>query len=109
METIWRPKRYSLLPKELMQEKLRRDKEYELAVQELYRSLPHEEAQARKKVLWYAYVEWAKSSGFYERVTPEQQLAEAEEELDIQVEQVNLIRKGLGKAEVEVKEKAGAK
>ncbi|GAI98542.1 unnamed protein product, partial [marine sediment metagenome] len=49
---------------------------------------------------------WAIGFGLYETVTPEQQLTEAEEGLNAQVERVNEIRIELEKPLLEVKEKA---
>lgn len=109
METIWRPIRPSRLTESQRKAKLQKDSEYEIAVMNLYATLPREQAITEKKKLWNNYLEWAKANGLYEEITPEQQLAEAEEALNMQVEKVNLIRKELGKPEVEIKEKAGTK
>ena len=95
METIWRPKRQSLLSVELLNEKLAKDEAYELAVQKLYATLPHDKAQAQKKVLWTAYQEWAKASGLYEQITPQQQLTEVETELAEVLDRVNTLRTNL--------------
>ena len=108
LEAIWRPKRFSLLTDTQKQEKLKKDSEYEIAVRNIYadKALTSEQKQAKKKVLWDAYYQWAVANGLYEEVTPEQQLAEAEDGLNVQVEQVNLIRTELGKPLLEVKELA---
>ncbi|MCW4051505.1 MAG: hypothetical protein NWE89_17425 [Candidatus Bathyarchaeota archaeon] len=107
METIWRPKRYSLLSKELMTEKLRRDTEYEQAVRQLYAgTLPNtpqrEQAEAQKKVLWTAYQEWAKTSGLYEGVTLERQLVEHEEVVDVEIARINEIKDALGQSRIKI-------
>ena len=106
IETVWRPKRFSLLTDTQKQEKLTKDSEYEIAVQNLYASLPRDEAIAEKQKLWDKYLQWAQASGLYEEVTPEQQLTEAENKLSEQVNQVNLIRVDMGKPVLELKEKA---
>lgn len=92
MEIIWRPKRYSDIPKELLREKLNRDAEYEIAVRNLYATFPKDQATIEKKKLWDIYVDWAKASGIYEQVTLEQQLSEAENVLNAQLLAVNEIR-----------------
>jgi len=107
METLWRPKSPRLLTDAQKQAKLIKDSKYEIAVRNIYanKTLTSEEKQAKKKVLWDAYYDWAITNGLYEEVTPEQQLAEAETGLAGQIEQVNLIRTELKKPLVEVKEK----
>lgn len=114
METIYRQKAFRRLTDAQRQAKLQKDSEYEIAVQNLTVSwkrgeVTQEAYRQQKSVLWHTYKSWAISQGLYEKVTPEQQLVEAEEGLGVQIEEVNLIRKELGKPEVEVKEKAGAK
>ena len=108
METIYRQLAFSKLNDTQKQEKLKKDSEYEIAVQNIYadKVLTSEQKQTKKKVLWDAYYQWAVANGLYEEVTPEQQLAEAEDGLNVQVEQVNLIRTELGKPLLEVKELA---
>ena len=115
METEYRQKSFHLLTKEQQQAKLQRDNEYEIAVQnlsgEFYKKkrsvgvTAKEEAtyQAAKSKLWNDYLEWAKANGLYEEVTPEQQLTEAEDGLDDQVERVNIIRTELGRPLLESK------
>ena len=107
METLWRPKSPRLLTDVQKQVKLIKDSEYEIAVCNIYanKTLTSEEKQARKKVLWDAYYDWAVTNGLYGEVTPEQQLAEAENGLSVQVEQVNLIRTELKKPLVEIRKK----
>ena len=116
LETIWRPKRFSLLTDTQKQEKLKKDSEYEIAVQNLStafytkkRSIgvsAKEEAdyQTQHSKLWNDYLEWAKTNELYEEVTPEQQLVEAEDALNLQVEQVNLIRTELGLKAIQITE-----
>ena len=106
LETIWRQLAFHKLNDAQKQEKLQKDSEYEIAVRNLYASLPREQAIAEKQKLWSDYYQWAVSQGLYEQVTPEQQLAEAETGLTALVEQVNLIRTELGKSLIEVKELA---
>jgi len=105
LEVVWRPKRPSALTDSQRADKLQKDSEYEIAVMNLYATLPREQAIAEKKKLWDAYLEWAKANGLYEEVTPEQRLAEAEAGLVAQVEQLNLIRAELKKPLLEIKEK----
>ena len=117
METIYRQIRSSRLTPEQRQLKLQKDSEYEIAVQNLSVAFYQkkrtigvtEEAEAtyktKKSKLWNDYRNWAISFGLYEEVTPEQQLIEAEEGLNSQVERVNLIRAELKKPLLEVKEK----
>lgn len=116
LATAWRQKRPSSLTNTQRQLKLQKDSEYEMAVQNL--SIPfyqkkrsvgvtaQEEAgyEQQKAELWGEYQKWARENGFYELVTPEQQLAEAEEALTIQLDEVNQIRTGLGKIPLEIKE-----
>lgn len=118
VETIWRPKRPSALTGSQRAEKLQKDSEYEIAVQNLSTAFyqkkrtvgvtPQEEEKYRqdKAKLWNDYLEWAKANGLYEQVTPEQQLAEVEDVLNAQVEEVNLIRQELGRNFIEIIEKS---
>ena len=118
METIWRQKAFHGLTDTQKQDKLRKDSQYEIAVQNLSTAFyqkkrtigvsAKEEAdyQAQKDKLWNDYLNWAKGAGLYEGVTPEQQLAEAENGLNFQIEQVNQIRLELGLKEVQIVEKA---
>lgn len=118
METIYRQKRSSRLTPEQRQLKLQKDSEYEIAVQNLSVAFyqkkratgvtPQEEQayQQAKAQLWNDYKNWAIGEGLYEEVTPEQQLVEAEEGLNAQIEEVNVIRTELEKPLLEVKEKA---
>ena len=106
LETIWRQLAFHKLNDAQKQEKLKKDSQYEIAVQNLYASLPREQAIAEKVKLWNKYYNWAIGAGLYEQVTPEQQLTEAEAGLAGQVEQVNLIRTELKKPLIEVKELA---
>jgi len=111
METIWRPKSPHLLTAEQKREKLIKDSEYEIAVMNIYadKLLTAEEKQSQKAVLWKGYVEWSKATGLYEEVTPEQQLTEAEFGLNMQVEQINLIRAELKRPLIEINEKQKVK
>ncbi|GAI97159.1 unnamed protein product [marine sediment metagenome] len=114
METIYRQKAFHRLTDIQKQAKLQKDSEYEIAVQNLTVSwkkgeITQEAYRQQKSTLWHTYKNWAISQGLYEQITPEQQLTEAEATLREQVNQVNLIRKELGKPEVEIKEKAGPK
>ena len=116
LETIWRPKRFSLLTDAQKQEKLIKDRDYEIAVQNLSTAFYQKKRtigvtakeetdyQTQKSLLWNTYLDWAKGAGLYEQVTPEQQLTEAEAGLTGQVEQVNLIRTELKKPLLEIKE-----
>lgn len=118
METIYRPIRPSKLTDAQRQAKLQKDSEYEIAVQNLSVAFyqkkratgvtPQEEQayQQAKAQLWNDYKNWAIGEGLYEEVTPEQQLVEAEEGLNAQIEEVNVIRTELEKPLLEVKEKA---
>ena len=105
LKPIWRPKPYSSLTKEQLDEKFKRDEEYETNVRNLYATLPREQAITQKQKLWNDYLEWAKAFGLYEKVTPEQQLTEAEDGLSRSLSSVNQLRVKLGKPEVEVTEK----
>jgi len=117
VETIWRPKRPSALTDSQRADKLQGDSQYEIAVQNLSTAFYHkkrsvgvtaeeEEAyrQAKSK-LWNDYLEWAKANGLYEQVTPEQQLAEAENTLNSQLEEVNWLRAELKRNPFELKER----
>jgi hypothetical protein len=97
-------------------EKLQKDSEYEIAVQNLSTAFytkkrtvgvtAKEEAdyQAEKNKLWSDYYQWAISAGLYEQVTPEQQLADAENTLNSQLEEVNRLRIELERRPLEIKE-----
>jgi len=108
MKTIYRQIAFHRLNDAQKQAKFQKDSEYEIAVMNLYATLPREQAIAEKEELWGNYYQWAIAEGLYEEVTPEQQLTEAEVGLGEWVKQVNKIRKELGKPEVEVKEKEKA-
>jgi len=121
METIYRQKRFSKLTPEQQEAKLQKDSEYEIAVRNLSTAFyqkkrtvgvtPEEEEahnQATSK-LWNDYKAWAIGENLYEEVTPEQQLLGAEAGLNKLIEEINLIRTGLKKPLLKVKEKAGAK
>ena len=116
MPTIYRQKAPRHLTEAQRSIKLTKDSEYEIAVQnlsaEFYRKkrsvgvTAEEEAdyKAQKAQLWNDYYNWAVSEGLYEEVTPEQQLAEAEDTLNAQVEVVNAIRAELHRPLVNVTE-----
>ena len=114
METLYRQKAFHRLNDTQKKDKLQKDSEYKIAVDNLTVSykkgeITQEAYEHEKHMLWHTYKGWAISQGLYEEVTPEQQLAEVERGLSEQVKEVNIIRQELGKPEVEVKEKAGAK
>lgn len=116
VQPIWRPKQPSALTDSQRAEKLQKDSEYEIAVQNLSTAFytkkrtvgvtAEEEAKYRqdKTKLWNDYFEWAKASGLYEEVTPEQQLADAENTLNSQLEEVNRLRIELERRPLEIKE-----
>ena len=123
LETIYRQKSPHLLTKAQLVQKIKKDSEYEIAVQNLstafyskkHSSKKHsvgvseaEEAEykAQKSKLWNDYRSWAIGYGLYETVTPEQQLAEVEVVLSEQITEVNLIRKELGLRKVQLTEVA---
>ena len=102
METIYRQIAPHRLPKPQFQDKLQKDSEYEIAIQNLTVSykkgeIAWEAYNQQKSILWHTYKNWAISQGLYQKVTPEQQLAEAEDGLNSQLEEVNLIRVELKK------------
>ena len=115
--TIWRSKRPSALTDSQRAERLQRDSEYEIAVQNLSTAFyqkkrtvgvtTEEEEKYRqdKAKLWNDYLEWAKANGLYEEITPEQQLAEAENTLSSQLEEVNRLRAELKRNPFELKER----
>lgn len=117
LETVWRQKSPRKLTDAQRKAKLQKDSEYEIAVQnlsaEFYKKkrsvgvTPKEEAQynEHKSQLWSDYYQWAISQGLYEEVTPEQQLAEAEDGLNTQIEEVNLIRAELKRPLLETRER----
>jgi len=117
VETIWRPKRTSALTDSQRADKLQKDSQYEIAVQNLSTAFytkkrtvgvtAKEEAdyQAQKSKLWNDYLEWAKANGLYQEITPEQQLAEAENTLNSHLEEVNRLRAELERNPFELKER----
>jgi len=117
METEYKQKKDSLLTSEQLVAKRQKDKEYEQAVQALSKPFydkkhsigvtSEEEAQYReaKAALWGDYEAWAIADGLYYEFTPEMQLAEREDGINETLIEVNHIRKGMGLAEVEIKEK----
>ena len=105
LETIWRQIAFHKLNDAQKQEKVEKDSQYEIAVKNLYASLPREQAMAEKAILWNNYYNWAIGAGLYEAVTPEQQLAEAENTLNSQLEEVNRLRAELKRNPFELKER----
>jgi hypothetical protein len=116
VETIWRPKRPSALTDSQRADKLQRDSQYEIAVQNLSTAFyqkkqtvgvtAEEEAKYRqdKAKLWNDYLEWAKANGLYQEVTPEQHLTEAENTLNSQLEEINRLRVELKQRPLEIRE-----
>jgi len=98
--------RFSELSKELQAEKLKRDSEYEIAVQNIYadKSLTPKQKQAQKAALYQKYEDWAKVNVWRE-VTDDDLLIQEESNLAEQVISVNELRAKLGKKPVEVVEK----
>lgn len=118
METIYRQIAFHRLADAQKQAKLVKDSEYEIAVRNLSATFyqkkrsvgvtPEEEEsykQASSK-LWNDYKTWAIGEGLYEEVTPEQQLAEAEDGLNSLIEEVNTIRQELRQKPIEIVEKS---
>lgn len=102
METLYRQKAFHRLNDTQKQVKLKKDSEYKIAVDNLTVSYKKGEVtweayEQEKHMLWHTYKDWAISQGLYEEVTPEQQLAEAEDGLNSQLGEVNLIRVELKK------------
>ena len=102
METIHRQIAFHRLNDAQKRAKLKKDSEYEIAVQNLTVSykkgeITQEAYRQQKSELWHTYKNWAISQGLYEEVTPGQQLAEAEDRLSEVLERVNLIRVELEK------------
>ena len=116
MPTIYRQKAPSRLTETQREAKLTADSEYEIAVQNLsadfYRKKHAEGVTAQEETdyktqkaqLWDNYYNWAVSGGLYEEVTLDQQLKEAEDTLNVQVEEVNAIRTELQRPLVSVRE-----
>jgi len=114
MPTIYRQKAPRQLTEAQREAKLTKDSEYEIAVQnlsaEFYRKkhaggvTAQEETdyKAQKAQLWDNYYNWAVSGGLYEEVTLDQQLKEAEDTLNVQVEEVNAIRTELDRPLISV-------
>jgi len=117
VETIYRPIRPSKLTDAQRQAKLVKDSEYEIAVQNLsvafyekkrtvgVTAQEEETYKTQKSKLWNDYKAWAIGEGLYEELTPERQLAEAEEPLSAQLEEVNQIRVELKRKPLEIKER----
>ena len=104
---LYRQKAPHKLTKEQFQAKLQKDSEYEIAVQNLTASwkrgeITQEAYRERKSNLWNTYRDWAISQGLYEEVTPEQQLQEATNGLNVQLQSVNELRVELGQKELKV-------
>jgi hypothetical protein len=111
-----RQKPFHSLTEDQKKEKLKKDSEYEIAVENLSTAFyiqkrkgkvtaqEIEDYKVAKSQLWNDYLTWAKGYGLYETITPEQQLTEAERVLDAQVEEVNLLRKEMGVTEIKVQE-----
>jgi len=88
---------------------LTKDREYEIAHLSLSADfkagrLTQVQFDAAHAEQWREYLDWAKGFGLYEQITPEQQLAEAENRLAVQVEQVNLIRSELERPLIKIRE-----
>ncbi len=110
METIHRQKAFHRLTDAQKRDKLQKDSEYEIAVQNLTMSWKKGEITQKaytqqKSNLWHTYRDWAISQGLYEKVTPEQQLVEAESVLTRHLQGVNVIRVNLGRKQLVVEEK----
>ncbi len=106
---MYRQKAPRHLTNKQQKDKLKRDSEYEIAHLNLsaeYKrgKLTKEEFDALHAKQWKDYEDWAIANGFYEEVTPEQELAEAEAALDMQIKQVNAMRAELNKPLLKVKE-----
>jgi citrate lyase alpha subunit len=116
METLYRQIAPHKLTEAQRTEKLKKDSEYEIAVQNLSTAFyqkkrtkgvtAEEEAKykADKEALWNNYQEWAKKEGLYETVTVKAQLAEREASLQIALVEVNEAKRELGLKEVQVTE-----
>lgn len=116
MSTIYRQKPPSALNEVQMQAKLLKDSEYEIAAQNLSADFylkkksigvtAHDEKiyKERKAKLWDDYFEWATNFGLYEEVSLDQQLVEAEGDLNILIERVNAIRLEMGNPLINIKE-----
>lgn len=114
MEILYRQIAPHRLTEEQRTEKLKKDSEYEIAVQNLSTAYyqkkrtvgvtAEEEAKykADKEALWNTYQSWAKTNGLYETVTVEQQLAEREAGLQIALKSVNEAKRELGLKEVQI-------
>lgn len=111
METIYRQIAFHRLNKAQQKAKLKKDSEYKIAVDNLTVSykkgeITWEAYKQQKSVLWHTYKDWAISQGLYEEITPEQQLAEADDRLNEVLERVNLIRAELKKPKKKLIEEA---
>ena len=111
IETIYRQKAFHRLTKSQQKAKLRKDSEYEIAVQNLTVSwkrgeITEEAYRQQKSELWHNYKDWAISQGLYEKFTPEQQLTEAEIHLSEVLDRVNAIRVELKKPKKKLVEEA---
>jgi hypothetical protein len=110
METLWRPKSPRLLADAQKKAKLLKDSEYEIAHRNLSADfqkgkLTQAEFEAAHTKQWKDYEDWAKLSGLYEEVTPEQQLAEVETRLTEEMNEANSIRQALGLSPLQLTEK----
>jgi len=115
MPVIYRQKGHRKLTKKQQQAKLQRDAAYEIAVQNLSTAFyakkhnggvtsQEETAYEQAKAgLWNGYRNWAIANDLYEIVTVEQQLSEAMDSLNDQLDKVNDIRDELGLTLLELK------
>ena len=109
LETIYRQIASHRLTRAQFKDKLQKDSEYKIAVDNLTVSykkgeITQEAYNQQKSILWHTYKDWAISQGLYQEVTSAQQLAEAEDGLNTQVEEVNTIRTELGLKAIQITE-----
>lgn len=116
MPIEYRQKKPSELTQKQRQLKKQKDDEYEVTVQNLSAFFvqkkrtvgvtPQEEVdyKAQKRALWNNYKDWAISEGLYEIISPDQQLAKAENRLNEVIEEVNRIRLEMDKPPITLRE-----
>ena len=101
-------------------DKLQKDSAYEIAAQNLSATYYQKKRTpggteqetatytTAKAKLWDDYLAWAMANGLYEEITPQEQLMEAENGLNAQLQAVNRLRSELGLALRQVTDKIAA-
>jgi len=109
VEVIYREKPPNKLTEEQKEKKRKRSSIYEINHRNLLAEykrgeIDKETFEANHRQQWDDFVAWCIKEGIYEEVTPEQQLAEEEANLQGSLDAVNNLRTELGKKKLKIVE-----